>query len=231
MTDTLATLRKRVSALESGGARGHREGAAVPLGAQAIDRALPGGGIPRGAVHELTGETADLGAATGFAAVLAARAAGERGTVLWCTPGGDLHPPGLTAFGLDGSRLVVACAEHARDALWAAEEGLAAGLAAVVGEGAADPAAGRRLERAARAGGGLCLVLQRRRRAGAGIPVETRWRVSPVPGEPLPGGAPGRARWRLALTRCRAGMPRQWTVEWCHETHRFTLAAALAHRP
>ena len=231
----LAALRDRITALESGGAAHRHQGTTattpVRLGPEAIDRALPGGGIMRGAVHEVTGTTADLGAATGFAAVLAGRAAGPCGTVLWCTHRGDLYCPGLAAFGLDSSRLVMACVEHPRNALWVAEEGLRAGLAAVVGETPVDPVAGRRLELAARASGSLCLVLKRYRQTGPGMPAETRWRIAAVPGTPLPGGAPGRARWRLALTRCRAGMPHQWTVEWCHETHRFTLVAALAHRP
>ena len=221
-----AALRARVADIERGGdAPADAPAAAVH---EAIDRALPGGGLARGAAHEIAG-AAD-GAADGFAATIAARAAGPRGTVLWCARDGDLYAPGLAAFGLDTARLVTARAPRAEDALQALEEALRAGVAVAVGETSADLVAGRRLRLAARAGGGLCLLLRRPGRPARAEAVHTRWRVSSVPSAPAPGGGPGAPRWRLSLTRCRGAAPREWTVEWSHETHRLTLVAPLANR-
>ena len=50
----LETLRRRVRALEQGEA-GERA-PVLPLGARAIDEALPGGGLSRAGVHELLPE-------------------------------------------------------------------------------------------------------------------------------------------------------------------------------
>ncbi len=227
----LAALRARIAAIEYGAdAPGDAPGAA-PLGAAEIDAALPGGGLARGAVHEIA--AADNSAGAGFAALAAARAAGGGGLALWCAREGDLYAPGLAAFGLDTARLIVARAARPEDALWTLEEALRAGVSAVVGEAAAGFAASRRLQLAARAGGGLCLLLPPPDRPPGALAAATRWRVSPAASAPRAGGRPappGAARWRLALTRCRGGAPRSWTVEWHVETNRLSVAAPLADR-
>ena len=229
-----AALRARIAAIERGGAApacgAAGSGAAVVrLGVAAVDEALPGGGLARGAVHEIAG-AADSAAACGFAAALAGRATGASGPAVWCTRDGSLYAPGLAAFGLDTARLVAVRAPCPRDALWAVEEALRAGVPAVVGEAAAGLTASRRLQLAARAGGGLCLLLPPPDGSAGALAAATRWRIAPAAAAPRPGGGPGAARWRLSLTRCRGGTARDWTVEWCHETHRFSLAAPLADR-
>ena len=234
----LAALRARVAALERGGAGPERaaDAAVVTFGAPDVDRALPGGGLARGALHEIAGAQdgapaeAAFAAASGLAAALAARAAGPRGTLLWCARDGGLYAPGLAAFGLEATRLLAVRAPRTEDALWTLEEALRAGVPAAVAEAAAGPTASRRLQLAARAGGGLCLLLPPTGRPARAVAAATRWRVAPLPSVPHPGGGPGAARWKLSLARCRGGAPRDWTIEWRHETHRFSVVAALADR-
>lgn len=231
----LTALRTRIAAIERGGngARKNAPGAA-PLGAAEIDSALPGGGLARGALHEIAAGDGDCGAAAaGFATLAAARAAGAGGLTLWCARGGDLYAPGLAAFGLDTARLIAARAARPEDALWTLEEALRAGAAAAVGEAAAGFAASRRLQLAARAGGGLCLLLPPPDRPPGALAAATRWRISAAPSAPRAGGRPappGAPRWRLALSRCRGGAPRTWTVEWHVETNRLSVATPLADR-
>src|SRR5689334_8682766 len=69
----IAALRDRLRRLEQPSAMRH---GVLPFGIAAIDRALPGGGLARGAVHEILGQGGDEedgAAAAGFAAMIAAR--------------------------------------------------------------------------------------------------------------------------------------------------------------
>ena len=119
----------------------HDQERSVRLGVPAVDGAL-GGGLPCGSLHEFApAGPVHLAAATGFAAALAARAAGERNEVLWIATdfavreGGGPYGPGLDLFGLAAARLVVLRVPRAVDALWAMEEALQCrALAAVIAE-------------------------------------------------------------------------------------------------
>ena len=165
---TLHRLRDRIRRLEQGGppdngaAGGDAlpEGvppAIVPLGLPAIDRTLPWGGLPRGAVHEiLCGDPGD-GAPTAFLLALIGRqkAAGHAGPVLWVSCRRDLFAPALPVYGCDPADfLFVRCARGA-DVLWAMEDGLRCpALAAVAGDvGRPDFSATRRLQLAANRSG------------------------------------------------------------------------------
>ena len=227
----LATLQARIRAIELGGTKA--PGTLVPFGVAAIDDALPGGGLVRGALHEITGETVIGGAATGFAAALAAHlATPARPLVLWCLGSNNLYAPGLPAFGLDPSRLLVVRARRPTKALWVAEESLRADcLAAVVCESdVADLVASRRLHLAARERDTACLLLTPANARGAAT-ATTRWRVAPAPTQPSIGDTLGTTRWRLTLAHCRGGSaPRQWRLDWTHETGDFALATPLANR-
>jgi len=249
----LERLRAEIRALEAA-PEGERR--VLPLGIAALDRHLPGGGLPLAGLHEIAGERAewDDGAATGFCLALLARllSAERQGAVLWVARWRDLYAPGLAAFGLDPGRLILVRAGGEADVLWALEEGLrCADLAAVVGEAdALDRAAGRRLQLAAEAGGRPAFVLRRGLRPAChvgrgGIPsgALSRWRVAPAPsarvaclagqvltGEPA-ARLPGRARWAVELLRCRGTAPGQWDLEWDDATGGFALAAALRDRP
>ena len=220
----LEALRARIRRL--GGHPGKGRRGVLALGAAAIDGALPWGGLPRAALHEVIGRP---GAASGFAAALLARFAGPRGVVLWCRRERGLYGPGLAALGLDSARLIVVRGRTHRDVLWAMEEGLRSGApAAVLGEAdGARPVALRRLQLAAETGGVAALLLHRdnRQNPPSITAAVTRWRVAAAPAA---GDAP---RWRLDLVRCRGGGSRSWLVEWPHgTTGDFVVAADLSHR-
>ncbi len=120
-----------------------------------------------------------------------------------------------------------------RDARWALEEGLAGGLAVVVGEvGAVTLTESRRLQLAAEAAGATALLLRPRAAAAAPGAALTRWRLAALPGAVEPGmPGVGRARWRAELFRCRGGAAATWEMEWRDETGDLALAAPLRDRP
>jgi protein ImuA len=238
--DFLLALRERVRRIERPAAAVH---GVLPFGVAAIDRALPGGGLACGAVHEIAGmggDEEDGALAAAFAAGILGRLE-NNGIVLWCLPRPDLYGSGLTALGLDPGRLVLVRAWRAAEILWAMEEGLrASGVAAVVGEVGIFPAvASRRLQLAAERSGVTAFVL-RRWRDGAeaarerGLPnaSATRWRIAALPSVPAraePGI--GRPRWRLELLRCRGGASACWQVEVADATGSLSLVATVADRP
>jgi protein ImuA len=215
----------------------------------AIERALPGGGLARGTLHEILGaggDEEDGALAAAFAAHILGRLAGaEDGLVLWCLARPDLYGPGLAVHGLDPGRLVLVRAPRDAEILWAMEEGLRApGILAVVGEVGTLPAvASRRLQLAAERSGITAFLLRRWRNGGQAtreraLPnaAVTRWRITAVPSRAAPGEPGiGRPRWRIELLRCRGGEPASWEMPaWGMEvpdaTDHVSLAAALADR-
>src|SRR6201982_2979612 len=145
----LPELRERIRRIEQPTLAIH---GGLPFGPAAIDRVLPGGGLARGALHEILGaggDEEDGALAAAFAAgILGRLAATGDGMVLWCHPRPDLYGPGLSAHGLDPTSLVLVRAARDAEILWAMEEGLRApGILAVVGEiGALAAATSRRLQ-------------------------------------------------------------------------------------
>ncbi len=217
--DTAEALRRAIREIEEARSpdRPH-----LPLGVSEFDRALPGGGLRLGCIHEVGGDEA----ATGFCAVLLARAGGggrgRGGSLLWLARGDDLYAPGLVGYGIGAGRLlVVSGLNRQADMLWAMEEALRCrALAGVVAEAEAiGLTAGRRLMLAAEGTGMLGLVLSRGGggRGGAGVggvgAAVSRWRVTAVPGLGG-GGAGGEPRWRVELVRCRGGRPVEGVVGW-----------------
>lgn len=218
---TMADLRAQIAAIERGGAPRRQ---VVALGLPDLEAVLPEGGLACGAVHEAMGA-----AAGGFAAMVAARAAGP---VLWCRDIDDramLYGPGLEAYGLAPARAIVAHCRGRTDLLWAMEEGLRTqGLAAVIGEptGTIDLTASRRLQLAAEIGGGLGIVINMQGGFAASA-LESRWRI-----DAAPAGDTIRPRWKVVLERSRGGAQNvSWIVERDEETGRFAVVAALADRP
>lgn len=219
-TALLAELRARIRGLEGLGGEGGRT---LPFGVEAVDSALPGGGLPLGCLHEVTAE--DPGVGTAFAAGLLARLAAARPVVwpvmwpvMWIVRGRDLHAAGLAAYGLTPDRLIVVRARRDADALWAMEEALRCPhLSAVLGEaGRLDLTASRRLQLAAESSGvtGVLLRLGADRSVAAATAAVTRWRIAPAPaGEEADHGV-GEPRWRVTLERCRGGRPGAWLLDW-----------------
>ena len=245
----LAALRQRIAALErrpaalEDAAAGSRAGRPWPLDIDALDGALPEGGLASDGLHEAAGASAADGpAAAAFLAALLARHArgGKRGAVLVCqsrngaTRFGRLHGPGWRDLGLDPADLLILRARREKDVPWAMEEGLRCGaLAAVLAEAESiEFTASRRLALAAAEGATLALLL-RHDELGPTSAALTRWRVTALPSraDPFDEGAPGLPRWRLALVRVRGGRPATCDVEWNRETGGFRMAAALADRP
>lgn len=233
----IASLRALVSRLAPGAVgAGNR----VPLGFEALDRAL-GGGLPQAALHVVAAGTPDGllrgDAATGFVAFLAARLQrATHGSLIWLPARSDLYGPGLARLGLDTGQLILIETPRAADRLWAFEEALRTpGLAGVVAElDRIEPKPARRLQLAAETAGTTGLVLQ----SNPSLPIlaaTTRWSVDALPGGRDRFGFPDgfeRPRWQVALQRSRLGHTGSWCVEMAHDptTDRIALAAALCDR-
>ncbi|MDH5221782.1 MAG: translesion DNA synthesis-associated protein ImuA [Betaproteobacteria bacterium] len=99
---------------------------AVPSGHAALDRELPGGGWPAGALSEILCARHGIGE---LQLVLPALAALSRagGRIAWLAPPHLPYAPALAAAGLRLEFLTVVRAPGRRDALWAAEQVLRAG--------------------------------------------------------------------------------------------------------
>ncbi|MBO0737350.1 MAG: damage-inducible mutagenesis protein [Alphaproteobacteria bacterium] len=217
----------------------------APFGIAAIDRALPCGGLARGALHEFLGvggDEEDGALVAAFATRIIGRLAGtEDGMVVWCLSRSDLYGPGLAAQGLDPRRVVLVRTLRDSEILWAMEDGLRThGILAVVGEIGSLPAvASRRLQLAAERSGVTALMLRRWRNGGQAareraLPnaAMTRWRIAALPSYPVKGKPGiGRPRWRVELLRCRGGKPACWEMELPDATDHVSLSAALADRP
>jgi protein ImuA len=205
---SLRALRARLAAFTPPA----RWGVLAP-GDAALAAHLPEGGLPLGALHEVSAAEAAL--AMGFIACLLARLRDAR-PVLWIAPSPELYPPGLLAYGFDPARLIQAQSPREPATLAAAETALREGaVAAVVAEVARLPRlAARRLQLAAQARGSTVFVLSRPSSAIApeGNAAVTRWRLAPAPSA-REGREPGTPCWRVDLTHARGGRPGGWIVE------------------
>ncbi|MCA1334791.1 ImuA family protein [Pseudooceanicola marinus] len=179
-------------------------------------------------VHEVCGA-----GATAFAALTCARA--RAGALIWIRETwmrDQLNPLGLADF-FDPSRLILARAPDAVDALAVAEEALRDSAVALVLLEVTRPLdlrEGRRLQLAAKTGGstGLCLIPE-----GMGSnAAETRWRVQPHWAAPPEGrGAAPRSdstllRWQLIKNK--SGTLGAWDVCWNRTTYRLDVVSPAA---
>jgi protein ImuA len=213
--------------------QGRRVGLAAP-----IDVAL-GGGLARGALHELApAAPIHLAATSGFAAALAALAGGDRGQVLWVATdfavgeGGGPYGPGLDLFGMAAARLLVLRVPRAVDVLWAMEEALRCrALVCVVAEFAGDGAeadltATRRLVLAAREGSSVGLLI-RHRATLAPSASATRWEIASSRSRPDAFGGLSRASFDLTLRKNRRGPSGRWLITWDHHERAFHAAVPV----
>ena len=141
----------------------------------------------------------------------------------------DLHAPGLLVYGLDPGRLILVHAADDAATLAAMETALRGGAAAaVVGEvGALARTPSRRLQLACLKCGTTGFVLRRWPWGRRTVDRETsaaatRWRIAPLPSEPLsrePGSGesgprePGVPRWSVTLEHARGGTEGGWVLE------------------
>src|SRR4051812_39847394 len=98
----------------------------VATGCSEIDERI-GGGLARGALHEIfADEAVDAAAGVGFAAMLARRIAHNgRDALVWLRVGdaeGSLYPPGLNEVGIDPDRVLLVLAPDAESLMRAAGE-------------------------------------------------------------------------------------------------------------
>ncbi|MDB5423160.1 MAG: hypothetical protein JWQ29_576 [Phenylobacterium sp.] len=242
----LSAARAKIAAIETGG---RADCGFLPFGDHRIDGCLPGGGLPLGRWHEITGpgmEVETAAAPAAFTALLAAPLA-RRGEAVWVLRRDDLSAPGLLGLGFPPERLIQVCARDEAEALSVMEDALATvGVSAVIGEiEAVDLSAGRRLQLACEKRGATGFLIRRRpfggqaRREAGGSAAATRWSVRSAPSEPAAGefglGAP---RFEVALDRCRGGRTGSWLfeaggaydLEARDDTHPLRLVAELADR-
>ena len=238
----IAQLRQRLQALQR--APRIQDGSGVlPFGIAAIDTML-GGGLMRGALHEIAASAeAHSAAATGFALGLSSSWPGEKGrSLLWITEdmaraeSGAPHGAGLDAFGLAPERLVTVSVTHRRDLLWGMEEALRCrAVGVVIGEmraGKIDAIAVRRLSLAAAESGALALLLRAAPPADSST-AATRWIVGAASSFVIPGRECNertrndeeiRPRFAAHLVRNRRGPVGSWILEWSDSDERFILA-------
>ena len=214
-------IRAKIAAMESA----ERACAGVlSFGDERLDGHLPGGGLPLGRWHEITGVglEAEVSAAPAAFAALTAAPLARRGEAVWVLRRDDLWAPGLVGLGFPPEKLIQVCARDEAEALAVMEDALATvGVCAVFGEvETVDLTAGRRLQLACEKRGATGFVIKRRpyggtaRKEAAGSVAATRWRVASAPSEPPAGefglGAP---RFRVDLERCRGGRPGAWILQ------------------
>jgi protein ImuA len=222
----LEGLRARVRAIEGGGVDFGREAAA--LGGP-LDAALPWGGLPYRALHEVGGP-----AATSAVAAFARRFLDRGGALVWCRDArvaaelGEPYGPGLARFGLDPERVILARCGDEGEVLWSFEEALrcrgVACAVAEIGPRRLDLLASRRLQLAAEAGGGAGLALRPGSEPDPSPNAAlTRWLAEPLAA--LDAAVPS---WRLTLWRARGGSPGAWAVRWDGRALSFAPAAGTA---
>jgi len=205
--------------------------ARVALGEPKLDGAL-GGGLAAARLHELwPAQAEDAPSAAGFALLLALKAAGDKGAIVWIEQQarqGRLYPPGLVELGIDPGRILFVNAPDEKALLRAAGDVVrspAPGAAVIAPAGPArllDLTASRRLTLFAEASGTTTILL---RTADPQAPsaATTRWRVAAAPSRTLEANAPGAPAFTLDLLRQRGGAPSSgWQLEWDRDRARFT---------
>lgn len=239
----LAGLRRRIAEIERQPPllEGMRSLSRWTLGASPIDCHLPPRGLHLNAIHAVAPASyADTPSAMGFALALALRRLGleeRHRPLLWCrlcrgnAEWGRLYGHGLIALGLSCERFLTVSLQKPAALLWAVEEALRSKAFAAIIAGLdacpLDLTSARRLSLAAEAGQAPALLVFARP-VGA-VAAMSRWQVKARASTPPPfdDRAPGAPAWDIALEACRGGRPGDWSVEWSHATHCFSLVASL----
>jgi protein ImuA len=221
-------------------ARPSADPGSLSLGEAEVDRTL-GGGLMRGALHEVAPEIeGDAAAAGGFCAGVLVRALAveKRKPLLWIrheaatVEDGAPYGPGLKALGIDVARILFVLAANPKEVLEAMEHALrSATLAAVFGElrGTAklDLRASRRVALAAGHGATPALLL----RLGAGgqlrapVAAATRWRIASLASSDAPVNGLGLPRVKADLIRNRRGPAASFSLEWRSHDRTFRSPA------
>jgi len=237
---TLSVLRQRIAAIETTADPASDNAAArIALDRDAVDAAL-GGGLARGALHEIHAASgADNIAASGFSLALALAAAPAGRPLVWvrqeyaARESGDLHADGLQALGLDPASLILVKLRDPLAVLRAGGEAArCASLGAVIIEPWGEPKAldlttQRRFSLAAEASGVTIFLLRPGARPMPGG-AETRWQIASGPATPMAMNAPGHPTFDLTLLRHRHGPPGgPWRLEWNRDEKCFQRPTLL----
>ncbi|WP_162875476.1 ImuA family protein [Sphingomonas crusticola] len=207
------------------------------LGAAPLDAAL-GGGLANARLHELWPATVeDAPSTAGFALMLALRASGNSGTIVWIEQErgrqGALYPPGLMELGIDPARILFVTTPDEKSLLRAAGDVVRSPAAAVAVIAPADSArlldltASRRLTLFAERSGTTAILL-RTTDPQAPSAATTRWRVASCLSQALEANAPGAPAFALDLIRQRGGAPSAgWRLEWDRDRACFAPLSRL----
>jgi protein ImuA len=196
-------------------------------GLDELNALAPGGTFQCGAVHELLWRPRGISPKS-FALLLAKSAQAEGGAIVWSDPRRELHPPALSAAGIDLRHLILLrCAKRSEE-LWALAEclrcrGVSATVAAVQHLSRIEA---RRLQLAAERGGGIGLFMRPFTLAtNAHYAAATRWLVQAAPADQ------GIQRWSVELLHGHGGRIGQvLLLEVDRETYAMRASAPLADR-
>ncbi|PWG61662.1 translesion DNA synthesis-associated protein ImuA [Sediminicurvatus halobius] len=187
---------QRVSTPLSGGRH-------IPSGFPELDTALPGGGLPAGALTEILHERQGIGELRLLMPALA-RLSREGRWIALIAPPYLPYAPALAAQGIDLSRLLLVHPPGHRDALWSVEQALRAGTCAAVlaWPRRCDDRSLRRLQLAAEAGDSLGLLFRPASAAAESSPAALRLHLTPA----------REGKLELELIKCRGGRRQQLTL-------------------
>jgi hypothetical protein len=166
-----------------GGAPCASSACAVPTGFEALDRELPGGGWPVGALTEILVADEGVGELRCVLPALAALSAGGK-RIVWLAPPHRPYAPALASAGIRLEHMVVVDAPARRDALWAAEQILRAGTCHALLVWLAFPAYAelRRLAVVAEANPGFTILFRTPRAAHESSPCRLRLALETLDG-------------------------------------------------
>lgn len=216
-------LQQRLQALERT-RRGPASEEVISSGCRGLDRLLPGGGFPPGALVEWLAD--EEGAGAGVLSLLAARQASIDGkAVVVLDRPRAFYPPAAAALGVDLESVLIVRARSPGEELWALDQILRCpAVGAAWGKlPSLDARWFRRLQLAAEEGGALGLLLRPASVRGRPSWAWAQFAVAPLACKPLDRkpsdkrSGPDRAalssrlaegrRWRLEMVRCRGGRP------------------------
>lgn len=169
----------------------------IPTGHEALDRQLPSGGWPLGALTELLADTPGSGEFSLLLPILAELTSKARWAVL-IDPPWLPYPPAMRGHGIALERLVLVRTRNAQEALWSCEQALQGIGGGVVIAWPGNPSFSRlrRLQLAASAGRKAAFLFRPPSAAAQASPAALRLQVS---ADPL--GA------RITVLKCRGQRP------------------------
>ena len=188
--------------------RGHNQAHAAEVlasGYEALDRHLPGGGWPQGALTEILVDHYGIGELRLLMPALAALSTAdnsidysEPGWIAWVSPPFQPYPPALQQWGVDLSRMLIVRPKDASEMLWSAEQALSSGTCAAVllWSDTLDDQASRHLQLAAEKGNSWAIAFRppsaRRQPSAAALRIEL---------------LPGPEGTRVSILKSRGGRP------------------------